>query len=247
MPHTVNPGFDPTDVLIAEVPLSNDLPGGVRRQDALIVEIGQRVAELGGVDSAGWSSHRPARDDVERTLPRRARGRARRRAGRVGGGEPARAGLVPRGAGAADRRPRLQLERWARVAAAWPSSTKRSRAAFWNGDAVGRTLRYRFATRRDRRRRPATASTWSIGETIAPQVYLALRQSLEGMTPTLHVRYGGRQGNRRAAARRRSDRWRPGSCRVSGRCAMPSRLRSCRRGSPRSSPGPSAFSARSSP
>ena len=53
---TVNPGFDPTDVLIAEVPLSNDLPGGTRRQDALIVEIGQHVAALGGVDSAGWSS-----------------------------------------------------------------------------------------------------------------------------------------------------------------------------------------------
>ena len=57
---------------------------------------------------------------------------------------------------------------------------------------------------------PATASNWSIGETIAPQVYLALRQSLEGMTPTLHVRSADARGT---AARLHAeiDRWRPGS------------------------------------
>ena len=222
----------------------NDLPGGTRRQDALIVEIGQHVAALGGVDSAGWSSIVPlAMTSNERF--RVARGDAP--AGERGiwvVAKPARAGLVRGGPGAADRRARFQLERWAGVTArghrqrnarapsgtATPSAGRFDTARSPSRNIVGVVRDGDLVDRRDPR---------AAGLPGAPTV--VRRDDADAARP-----HGGRREPPRGCTPI-SGRWRPGSCRASGRCAMRSPLRSSRRRSPRSSPGPSVSSARSSP
>ncbi len=52
----VDPGFDPAEVLLAEVELADELPGALSRVDSRFVAMHERVRQLPGVDSVGWSS-----------------------------------------------------------------------------------------------------------------------------------------------------------------------------------------------
>ncbi len=79
----VDPGFDPTGVLVADVDLGEQ-PRTAAEQDAVLVALQERAAALPGVESAGDGLGRAAGADVQRALWRLHRGRreARQRAAR---------------------------------------------------------------------------------------------------------------------------------------------------------------------
>ncbi len=183
---SVDPGFDVSDVLLVEVPLSDEAPGAEARAEAALVDLGQRVRSIGAVRQAGWSSVVPlAMQSNEKFRVTSADAPADERgpfvyANRLGPGwfDALRIPIV---AG----RDFTWQDRVGTPSVAIVNETLARQ--FWNGAAVGRTLRFHSKTAevvgvvRD-------TKYWTIGEAIAPQVYLPFRQEPQRFAQTLSVR-----------------------------------------------------------
>ena len=183
---SVDPGFDVSEVLLVEVPLSDEAPGAEARAEAAFVELGQRVRSVGAVRQAGWSSVVPLTMlSNEKFRVTSADAPADERgpfvyANRLGPGwfDVLRIPIV---AG----RDFTWQDRVGTPSVAIVNETLARQ--FWNGAAVGRTLRFHSKTAevvgvvRD-------TKYWTIGEAIAPQVYLPFRQEPQRFAQTLSVR-----------------------------------------------------------
>ena len=183
---SVDPGFDVSEVLLVEVPLSDEAPGAEARAEAAFVELGQRVRSVGTVRQAGWSSVVPLTMlSNEKFRVTSADAPADERgpfvyANRLGPGwfDALRIPIV---AG----RDFTWQDRVGTPSVAIVNETLARQ--FWNGAAVGRTLRFHSKTAevvgvvRD-------TKYWTIGEAIAPQVYLPFRQEPQRFAQTLSVR-----------------------------------------------------------
>ena len=183
---SVDPGFDVSEVLLVEVPLSDEAPGAEARAEAAFVELGQRVRSVGAVRQAGWSSVVPLTMlSNEKFRVTSADAPADERgpfvyANRLGPGwfDALRIPIV---AG----RDFTWQDRVGTPSVAIVNETLARQ--FWNGAAVGRTLRFHSKTAevvgvvRD-------TKYWTIGEAIAPQVYLPFRQEPQRFAQTLSVR-----------------------------------------------------------
>ena len=183
---SVDPGFDVSEVLLVEVPLSDEAPGAEARAEAAFVELGQRVRSVGAVRQAGWSSVVPLTMlSNEKFRVTSADAPADERgpfvyANRLGPGwfDALR---IPILAG----RDFTWQDRMGTPSVAIVNETLARQ--FWNGAAVGRTLRFHSKTAevvgvvRD-------TKYWTIGEAIAPQVYLPFRQEPQRFAQTLSVR-----------------------------------------------------------
>ena len=183
---SVDPGFDVSDVLLVEVPLSDEAPGAEARAEAAFVDLGQRVRSIGAVRQAGWSSVVPlAMQSNEKFRVTSADAPADERgpfvyANRLGPGwfDALRIPIV---AG----RDFTWQDRVGTQSVAIVNETLARQ--FWNGAPVGRTLRFHSKTAevvgvvRD-------TKYWTIGEAIAPQVYLPFRQEPQRFAQTLSVR-----------------------------------------------------------
>jgi predicted permease len=178
----VDPGFDPTGVLLATVTFDRALA----RQDAqLLTELQQRVRDSGGVRSAGLASIVPlamaGREEFDVSFTGGDAGTSRRTvvANRLAPGwfDTVR---IPIAAGRdftwddRDGAPRVAIvnETLARQ--------------FWNGDGLGKQIVHN--------RQPLEvvgvvrdSKYWTLGETIAPTLYLPFRQG-QAHSMTLHVR-----------------------------------------------------------
>ena len=183
---SVDPGFDVSEVLLVEVPLSDEAPGAEARAEAAFVELGQRVRSVGAVRQAGWSSVVPlGMQSNEKFRVTSADAPADERgpfvyANRLGPGwfDALRIPIV---AG----RDFTWQDRVGTPSVAIVNETLARQ--FWNGAAVGRTLRFHSKTAevvgvvRD-------TKYWTIGEAITPQVYLPFRQEPQRFAQTLSVR-----------------------------------------------------------
>ena len=183
---SVDPGFDVSEVLLVEVPLSDEAPGAEARAEAAFVELGQRVRSVGAVRQAGWSSVVPLTMlSNEKFRVTSADAPADERgpfvyANRLGPGwfDALRIPIV---AG----RDFTWQDRVGTPSVAIVNETLARQ--FWNGAAVGRTLRFHSKTAevvgvvRD-------TKYWTIGEAITPQVYLPFRQEPQRFAQTLSVR-----------------------------------------------------------
>jgi predicted permease len=183
---SVNPGFDPSGVLLAEIQLVDDGPDPSRRSDAAYVEIQNRVRQLPGVDAAGWSSVVPLAlmgNERYRVSPSHAPADAP--------GTWIVASRLSPGWFAAVRIPVVTGRDFT-----WQDHEGSPRVAvvnetlarqFWNGNAVGQRLRAGTSTMeivgvvRD-------SKYWTLGEEIAPTVYQPFRQVPASHPQTLHVR-----------------------------------------------------------
>ena len=197
---SVDPGFDVSEVLLVEVPLSDEAPGAEARAEAAFVELGQRVRSVGAVRQAGWSSVVPlGMQSNEKFRVTSADAPADERgpfvyANRLGPGwfDALRIPIV---AG----RDFTWQDRVGTPSVAIVNETLARQ--FWNGAAVGRTLRFHSKTAevvgvvRD-------TKYWTIGEAITPQVYFPFRQEPQRFAQTLSVR---RVDPRGTAERLRAD------------------------------------------
>jgi len=194
--NNVDPGFDASGVLLAEVQLADDAPGALERADSAFVELHTRVSAFPGVESVGWST----------VVPLALMGNERFRVSRadmpadVPGTWIVASRLSP-GWFATVRIPVIAGRDFT-----WQDRAGAPRVVivnetlarqFWNGAALGRQLRHGSTTSivvgivRD-------SKYWTLGEAIAPAVYLPFRQTPASYAPTLHVR----TGNARATAER---------------------------------------------
>jgi predicted permease len=182
----VDPGFDPSDVLLAEIELADDLPDTRSRVDARFMALHERVRAFPGVDHAGWSTVVPLallgnerfriskEDDAPGTPGTRVV------ASRLSPGWFATA-RIPFIAG----RDFTWQDREAAPMVVIVNETLARQ--LWNGDAIGRRIKYGSALAevigvvRD-------SKYWTIGEITSPTVYLAFRQAIALYAPTLHVR-----------------------------------------------------------
>jgi predicted permease len=181
---SVNPGFDPSGVLLAEIRLADDRPGARERADAAFVEIHRRVRDLPGVEEVGWSS----------IVPLALLGNERFRVSPLEAPQDApgtwvnASRLSPGWFGAVHiaivaGRDLTWLDRQGSPAVAVVNETLARQ--FWNGHAIGRQLRYGkgavevVGVVRD-------SKYWTLGEAILPMVYLPWLQSPSDST--LHVR-----------------------------------------------------------
>jgi predicted permease len=188
----VDPGFDPSDVLLAEVQLTDDKPDALTRADLSLVTLHERVSEMPGVEHAGWSSIVPLAllgnerfrvskaEDVEGTPGTRIV------ASRLSPGWFA-AVRIPIVAGRdftwSDRRgsPPVMIvnQTLARL--------------FWSGGAIGQRIKY-GSTIAQVVGIVGDSKYWTIGETTSPTVYLPLRQAPASHALTLHVRTSDPRG-----------------------------------------------------
>ncbi len=181
---SVDPGFDPSGVLLAEIRLADDRPGARERADAAFVEIHSRVRDLPGVEEVGWSSIVPLAllgNERFRVSPLEAPQETPGtvvNASRLG---PGWFGAVHIAIVAG--RDLTWLDRQGSPAVVVVNETLARQ--FWNGNAIGRQLRYGKSTVevvgvvRD-------SKYWTLGETILPMVYLPWLQGPS--ETTLHVR-----------------------------------------------------------
>jgi predicted permease len=197
---SVDPGFDVSDVLLVEVPLSDEAPGSEARAETTLVELGQRVGSFAGVREAGWSSVVPlAMLSNEKFRVTRADAPADAR------GDFVYANRLGPGWFGALRIPILAGRdfTWQDRAGAPPVAIVNQTLArqLWNGAAVGQTLRFHSKTAevvgvvRD-------TKYWTIGEAITPQIYLPFRQDPQRFAQTLSVRTSDPRGT---AGRLRAD------------------------------------------
>jgi putative ABC transport system permease protein len=193
---SVDPGFDPSGVLLADVQLVDDRPGGMERGEAAFVALHDRVRELPEVEQAGWSS----------IVPLALIGNERFRVSKVDApqGVPGTwvvASRLSPGWFATVRIPIISGRdfTWQDRAGA-PSVVAVNETLarqFWNGAAVGQQIRHGSTTStvvgivRD-------SKYWTLGEPTSPTVYMPFRQALASYPPTLHVR----TTNARATAER---------------------------------------------
>ena len=182
----VDPGFDPAEVLLAEVELADELPGALLRVDWRFVAMHERVRQLPGVESVGWSSIVPLallgneRFRVSKEEDPPGEQGTRVVASRLSPGWFA-AVRIPLVAG---RDFTWQDREGAPMVVVVNQTLARQ---FWNDHAIGRRIRYGSALAevvgvvRD-------SKYWTIGEATSPTVYLAFRQVPALYPPTLHVR-----------------------------------------------------------
>ena len=201
-PPSVDPGFDVSEVLLVEVPLSDEAPGAEARAEAAFVELGQRVRSVGAVRQAGWSSVVPlGMQSNEKFRVTSADAPADERgpfvyANRLGPGwfDALRIPIV------AGRDFTWQD----RVGAPSVAIVNETRARqFWNG----RRSAARCASIRRRLKSSASFEQtryWTIGEAITPEVYLPFRQEPQRFAQTLSARTGGSARDGRASTRGRS-------------------------------------------
>ena len=182
----VETGFEANGVLLAEIQLADDMQPSTARVDTAFVELYERIRTLPFVEAAGWSS----------IVPLALRGNERFRvstpdqpqsvpglwivASRLGPGwfETVR---IPFVAG--------RDFAWSDREGSAPVVIVNETLArqLWNGAALGQQLKRGTITMevigvvRD-------SKYWTLGEPIAPTVYLPFRQSLALYPPTLHVR-----------------------------------------------------------
>lgn len=193
---SVDPGFDPSGVLLADVQLVDDRPGGMERGEATFVELQNRVRELPDVEQAGWSS----------VVPLALLGNERFKISKVDAPQDVQgtwivASRLSPGWFATVRIPIMSGRdfTWQDRAGAPAVVIVNETLArqFWNGAAVGQQIRH-----------GSTDSTvvgivrdskyWTLGEPTSPTVYMPFRQALAAYPPTLHVR----TANPRATAER---------------------------------------------
>jgi predicted permease len=182
----IDPGFDASGVLLAEAPLADDRPRALQRVDAAFVALAERVRSYPGVDAAGWATVVPL------ALTSNERFRVAAIDGPNAGAplwivanrlSPGWFGTVriPIAAG----RDFSWDDREGTPLVAIVNETLAR--ALWHGAAIGRRLDQSGKTFevvgvvRD-------SKYWTIGEPIAPAVYLAFRQGLVPWPVTLHVR-----------------------------------------------------------
>jgi predicted permease len=182
----VDTGFDPTDVLLAEVELADDLPNALPRVDARFVALHERIREMSGVESVGWSSIVPlALLGNERFRVSREEDPAGERGTRVV------ASRLSPGWFEAVRIPIVAGRDFTwddREGAPLVVIVNRTLARqFWDGPAVGRRIRYGSALA-EIVGVVGDSKYWTIGETTSPAVYLSFRQVPALYAPTLHVR-----------------------------------------------------------
>ncbi len=185
----VDPGFDPSGVLVADVDLG-ELPRTPAEQDAVFVALQERAAAIPGVESAGtaWAVPLALMSNERYGAFTEADERPRQRAARRR--ESHHAGVARNSAHPARRRTRFHLERPRRRAACGDRQPTAARR-FWQGAAVGQRLTV-----------PGPGDSWdtvtvvgvagdskywTIGEAIEPLVYLPVRQR-PGNGFVLHVR-----------------------------------------------------------
>ena len=183
---SVSPGFDPNGVVLAEVQFADEGAGSLERMDAAFVALHDRAARFPGVQHAGWSSIVPlALLGNERFRVARAESAADDPgqwivASRLGPGWFATV-RIPFVAG--------RDFTWSDRSGAPPVVIVNETLArqFWNGAALGRQIRHGKTTAevvgivRD-------SKYWTLGETIAPAVYLPFRQTPSMLPSTLHIR-----------------------------------------------------------
>jgi putative ABC transport system permease protein len=183
---SVDPGFDVSDVLLVEVPLSDDRPGSAAKAAAAFLELGQRVPTFAGVQRAGWSSVVPLamtsneKFRVNRTdAPPEERGQFVY-ANRLGPGWFG-ALRIPIVAG--------RDFTWQDRAGSPPVVIVNEKLArqLWNGAALSQVLRFHAKTA-EVVGVVGDTKYWTIGEAITPQVYLPYRQEPQTFPQTLHVR-----------------------------------------------------------
>jgi predicted permease len=185
---SIDPGFDPSGVLLAEIRLADDTLGAQERAEAAFVELHTRVRELEGVEEVGWSS----------IVPLALLGNERFRVSPVDAppdtrGTRVNASRLSPGWFATLRIPIIAGRdfTWQDRDGSPPVVVVNETLArqFWNGNAIGQRLRYGSAT-------PEVVGVvrdskyWTLGESILPAVYLSSRQSraFSDPDPTLHVR-----------------------------------------------------------
>ena len=183
---SVDPGFNPSGVLLAEVQLVDDRPGAMERAEAAFVELQDRVRELPDVQQTGWST----------IVPLALLGNERFRVSKVDAprdvpGTWIVASRLSPGWFATVRIPVISgrdftwQDREGAPSVVIVNETLARQ--FWNGAAIGQQLRH-----------GSTTSTvvgivgdskyWTLGETTSPTVYLPFRQALASHATTLHVR-----------------------------------------------------------
>jgi predicted permease len=180
--HEVDPGFDPTGVLLASVTFDREpAQGGAH----VLTELHQRVRNSSGVRAAGLASIVPlamaGREEFDVSIADAAGGTTRKSvvANKLGPGwfDSVRIPFVAGRDFTWDDR-----EGSPRVAIVNETLARR----FWNGDALGKQIVHN--------RRPLEvvgvvrdSKYWTLGETIAPTLYLPFRQA-PAHNVTLHVR-----------------------------------------------------------
>jgi predicted permease len=183
---SVDPGFDASGVLLAEIGLADDRPGARERAEAAFVELHTRVRELPGVEQVGWSSIVPLaltgneRFRVSSVDATQGTPGTWVNASRLGPGwfDAVRIGIV------AGRDFTWRDHQGSPPVAVVNETLARQ---FWNGNAIGRRLRFGDGTLdivgvvRD-------SKYWTLGEAVMPVVYLPWRQSSTVSEATLHVR-----------------------------------------------------------
>lgn len=180
--NNVNPGFDPSGVLVADMDLG-EMPDKARRSDALFVELQRRIEQVPAVESAGMSLVVPlalmGRAEFRVTLEDHAASGARPwvKANRVTPGW-FRTLRIPLLAG----RDFGWDDRAGAPAVAIVNETFARQV--WNGDAVGKRLKSPSV---EIVGVVADSKYWTIGEAIAPTLYEPFRQHPEGAM-NLHIR-----------------------------------------------------------
>jgi putative ABC transport system permease protein len=183
---SVDPGFDPSGVLLAEVVLGDDRPGALARAESTFMDVYDRVRDFPGVDGVGWSS----------IVPLALSGNERFRVSKVDApsdipGTWVVASRLSPGWFGTVRIPLLAGRDFTwqdRAGAPLVFIVNETLAQqFWNGAAIGQQLRYGSTTAevigvvRD-------SKYWTLGETVSPTVYMPFRQSPALHPVTLHVR-----------------------------------------------------------
>ena len=184
--NSVDTGFDPANVLLAEVELADDLPNAIPRVDARFVALHERVRQMTGVENVGWSS----------VVPLALLGNERFRVSREEDPDGHRgpqvvASRLSPGWFDAVRIPIVSGRDFTwddREGAPLVVIVNQTLARqFWDGPAVGRRIRYGSALA-DIVGVVGDSKYWTIGETVSPTVYLSFRQVPALYPPTLHVR-----------------------------------------------------------
>ena len=184
--NSVDPGFTPAGVLLADVQLADDAPGAQARAETAFVDLLTRVREFPGVEGAGWSTIVPlAFTGNERFRVAKADTPAD-----VPGVWIVSSRLSP-GWFDAVRIPMVAGRdfTWADGDGAPDVAVVNETLArqFWNGAAVSERLRIGnglvevVGVVRD-------SKYWTLGEPISPTVYRPFRQAYAPHTVTMHVR-----------------------------------------------------------
>jgi predicted permease len=188
--NTVDPGFDASGVLLADVALQDELQDPGQHTDRLLVELQKRLRGLPEVRDSGWSSIVPL------ALTANERFRVSRADAAVGhpGTWVVASRLTPDWFGT------VRIPLVAGRDFTWQDRLGAPRVAIvnetlarllWSGQALGQRLKY-GDTEVEVVGLVRDSKYWTLGEAISPAVYLPFRQGPMPAPPTLHVRTADR-------------------------------------------------------